>query len=143
MTVTVSHLFCCCCSVPSFKPMSSFIRNELKQLFLEKDMALYCLSADPIHSGNFLEEEGKGEGECPRLLNENCPLPSWKAADTEKGSEVKVAQSYLFATPTDYTFHGILQARIPEWVAFPFSSGSSQPRDRTQVSRTAGGFLTS
>ena len=31
--------------------------------------------------------------------------------------------------PTDYTLHGILQARILEWVAFPFSRGSSQPRD--------------
>ena len=38
----------------------------------------------------------------------------------------------------DYTFHGILQARILEWVAFPFSRGSSQPRDRTQVSWIAG-----
>ena len=28
----------------------------------------------------------------------------------------------------DYTVHGILQARILEWVAFPFSRGSSQPR---------------
>ena len=34
--------------------------------------------------------------------------------------------------------HGILQARILEWVAFPFSRGSLQPRDRTQVSRIAG-----
>ena len=33
-----------------------------------------------------------------------------------------------------YTAHGILKARILEWVAFPFSSRSSQPRDRTQVS---------
>ena len=32
----------------------------------------------------------------------------------------------------DYTIHGILQARIQEWVAFPFSRGSSQPRDRTR-----------
>ena len=45
--------------------------------------------------------------------------------------------------PIEYTVHGILQARILEWVAFPFSRGSSQPRDQTQVSRTAGGFLTS
>ena len=29
----------------------------------------------------------------------------------------------------DYRIHGILQARILEWVAFPFSRGSSQPRD--------------
>ena len=33
--------------------------------------------------------------------------------------------------PIDYTVQGILQARILDWVAFPFSRGSSQPRDRT------------
>ena len=38
--------------------------------------------------------------------------------------------------------HGILQARILEWVAFPFSRGSSQPRDQTQVSYIAGRFFT-
>ena len=38
---------------------------------------------------------------------------------------------------------GILQARILEWVAMPSSRGSSQPRDQTQVSRTAGAFLPS
>ena len=41
-----------------------------------------------------------------------------------------------------YTAHGILQARILKRVAFPFSKGCSQPRDRTQVSRIAGGFFT-
>ena len=39
--------------------------------------------------------------------------------------------------------HGILQPRILEWVAFPFSRGSSQPRDWTQVSHGAGRFSTS
>ena len=43
----------------------------------------------------------------------------------------------------DYTVHGILQARILEWVAFPFSRGSSQPRDQTQTSHIMGGFFTS
>ena len=38
--------------------------------------------------------------------------------------------------------HGILQARMLEWVAFPFSRGSSQPRDWTQVSGIARGFFT-
>ena len=37
---------------------------------------------------------------------------------------------------------GILQARIPEWVAMPSSRGSSQPRDQTQVSHIAGRFFT-
>ena len=37
-------------------------------------------------------------------------------------------------SPPGSSVHGILQARILEWVAIPFSLGSSQPRDRTQVS---------
>ena len=41
----------------------------------------------------------------------------------------------------DYTVHGILQARILEWVAFPFSRGSSHPRDGTQVSHISGDSL--
>ena len=40
-----------------------------------------------------------------------------------------------------YTVHGILQARILGWVAFPFYRGCSQPRDQTQVSRIAGRFF--
>ena len=51
------------------------------------------------------------------------------------------------STPTpgcmDYTVHGILQARRLEWITFPFSRGSSQPGDRTQVSCIDGGVFTS
>ena len=43
----------------------------------------------------------------------------------------------------DYIVHGILQARMLEWVAFPFSRGSSQPRDQIHVSHIAGKFFTS
>ena len=43
----------------------------------------------------------------------------------------------------DYTVHGILQARIPEWIVISFSRGSSQSRDWTQVSCIAGRFFTS
>ena len=57
--------------------------------------------------------------------------------------KVKVAQSCLtLCDPMDYTVHGILQARILEWVAFPLSRQSSQPRDQTQVFHTAGRFFT-
>ena len=45
--------------------------------------------------------------------------------------------------PMGYTVRGILWARILEWVAFPFSRWSSQPRDRTQVCHIAGKFFTS
>ena len=48
----------------------------------------------------------------------------------------------LFATPRTTQSMGILQARILEWVALPFSRGSSQPKDWTQVSHIAGRFFT-
>ena len=44
---------------------------------------------------------------------------------------------------SDSSAHGILQARVLAWVAFPFSRESSQPRDWTQVSRIVGRFFTS
>ena len=45
-------------------------------------------------------------------------------------------------SPPGSSVRGILQGRILTWVAIPFSTGSSQPRDQTQVSRIAGGFFT-
>ena len=46
-------------------------------------------------------------------------------------------------SPSDSAVHGILQARILDWVAIPLDSkGSSWPRDRTQISCIAGRFLT-
>ena len=57
---------------------------------------------------------------------------------------MKVTQLCLtLCDPMDYTVCGILQARILEWVAFPFSRGSYHPKDRTQVSPIAGRFFTS
>ena len=56
---------------------------------------------------------------------------------------MKVAQSCLtLCNPMGYAVRGILQARVLEWVADPFSKGSSQPRNWTQVCIT-GGFFTS
>ena len=58
--------------------------------------------------------------------------------------KVKIAQLCpTLCDSMDYTAHGILQARILEWVAVPFTRGSSQPKDRTQVSHIAGGVFTS
>ena len=51
------------------------------------------------------------------------------------GSEVNVCDRM------DFIVHGILQARIPEWVAYPFSRGSSQPRNQTGISCIAGRFF--
>ena len=58
-------------------------------------------------------------------------------------SEWKSFNRVQLCDPMDYAVQGMLQARILVWVAFPFSSGSSHPRDRTQVSCIAGKFFTS
>ena len=80
----------------------------------------------------------------PRLTSSG-----WKELATEQGSraqaedgvslkcflKVKVAQLCLtLCDLMDCTVHGILQARILEWVAFPFSGWSSWPRNQTCVS---------
>ena len=65
-----------------------------------------------------------------------------KKKKEKKKKKLKVAQSWLIlCNPRDYTVHGILQTRILEWVAFPFSGGSSQPRSKTQFSCIAGRFF--
>ena len=71
-------------------------------------------------------------------------LLPFKASPCLPWSEVKVTQlcPTLF-NPMGYTVHAILQARILEWVAVPFSRGSFQPRDQTQVSHITRGFFTS
>ena len=52
---------------------------------------------------------------------------------------MKVAQSCAtLCNLMDYIVHGMLQARILKWIAVPFSRGSSQSRDFTQISCTAG-----
>ena len=71
------------------------------------------------------------------------PYQSYKTMKVK----VSVIQSCLtLCDPTDCSppgssVHGILKARILEWVAIPSSRGSSQPRDRTQVSCIADSVL--
>ena len=48
--------------------------------------------------------------------------------------QVEIVSCLTLCDPMDYTVHRILQARILEWIAFPYSRASSQTRDRTQVS---------
>ena len=84
-------------------------------------------------------------GGCFSWPHEDTSLPSKVFRDWAMGKvNVKVAQSCpTLCDPLDYTVHWILQARILEWVAFSFPKGSSQPRDRTEVSHITGRFFTS
>ena len=79
-----------------------------------------------------------------RQINKDTPFIPLKVLFYHKHTEVKVTQSCpTLCNPMHYTVHGTLQARILEWVAFPFPRESSQPRDQTQDSRIAGRFFTS
>ena len=82
------------------------------------------------------------------LIERAAPLPwgPWPGADAPGKAEKKVKVHITQACPTLWdpmgcTVYGILQARILEWVAFPFSRGSSWPRNWTRVSCIAGRSL--
>ena len=83
---------------------------------------------------------------CLEYLHRRRDTLRWRFSWYE--SEVLVAQSCLtLCNPMDCSLpgssvHGILQARIPEWVIIPFSRGSSRPRDWTWVSWIASRFFT-
>ena len=90
------------------------------------------------------QQAGAGRGHPPMLPATVSVLPEPRVTcfPQSKQLKVKVTQSCpTLCDPRDLV-HGILQARILEWVAFPFSRGSSQPRDLTQVSCIAAGFFT-
>ena len=70
----------------------------------------------------------------PPWISHPPPALESKILTTELPGKVKVAQSCpTLCYPMDHRIRGILQARILEWVAFPFSRESSKPRDQTQV----------
>ena len=72
----------------------------------------------------------------------------WPQENSREGTQFcSVAQACpTLCDPMDCnlpgSIHGILQARILEWVAISFSKGSSRPRDRTRISRIAGSRFT-
>ena len=71
-----------------------------------------------------------------------CHLAYFTSMQSESESEGR-SVCLTLGDPMNYTVHGNLQARIPEWVALPFPRESSQPRDPTQVFRIAGRFFPS
>ena len=91
---------------------------------------------------------GCKESDMAENLNNRQQHKEYTAKYGMKRKRKLVAQSCLTLcdpmnySPSGTSVHGILQARILEWVAIPFSKGFSQSRDWTQVSCTAGRFFT-
>ena len=70
-------------------------------------------------------------------------LLSWSESESEVTQSCPTLCDPVDCRPPGSSIHGILQARILEWVAISFSRGSSWPRDRTQVSHKQADVLTS
>ena len=120
-------------------PMERFWRQGPWHLFFSclRHLPLDCLEWNPVvkqSSANFLSK-GPGSKHL-RLMGHRSFSQLLNSAESPS---VVSDSLWLY----DCTVHGILQARILEWVAFHFSRGSSQPRDKIQVSRIAGKFFTS
>ena len=79
---------------------------------------LLAISSLRVRTGLFITESLKSESESCSVMSNSLP-------------------------PHGLYSHWILQARILEWIAYPCSRGSSQPRDQTHVSCIAGRFFTS
>ena len=82
------------------------------------------------------------------FLPSSCSTLSWASKATDMFCACLVSQlcltlcSRMDCSPPGSSVHGILQATRLKWVAMPSSRGSSQHRDRTQVSHIADGFFT-
>ena len=88
--------------------------------------------------------------QCWWLLTDQCggcwrlgwPWQFLKIRQRKFGSTLKSESCSVESDCLQFHVHGILQAKILEWVAYPFFSRSSQPRNQTGVSCIAGGFFT-
>ena len=119
-------------SLAVFLPLPSLLSPKLT-IYIDKLTQESAIFSPPAKSDNYLDvtscyfpPSSMGDWEPP-----SCLFP-------ESESHSVVSDS---CSPLDYTVHGIPQARILEWVDFPFSRGSFQTRDQTQVSRVAHGFF--
>ena len=123
----MSHLYysivcCCCCCVTSI--MFDSVRPNRWQ---------------PTRLPRHWDSPGKNTGVgCHFLLQ--CMKVKSESEVTQSGPTLS---DPMDCSLLGFSLHGILQARILEWVAISFSRGASQPRDQTWVSCIAGRRLTS
>ena len=122
------------------------LRNAREREVLLTKVALSAaplICPRPLHhqvcSGVILYKRGfpgGSDGKGPRISN-SLVLPGSESASASCSAVSNSLQPHGLYSPWNSP------GQIAEWVAFPFSRGSSQPRDRTGVSRIAGGFFTS
>ena len=84
------------------------------------------------------DSPGKNTGVCCHFLLQSMKVKS----ESEVARSCPTLHDPMDCSPPGSSIHRIFLARALEWVASPFSRGSSQPRDPTWVSCIAGGFFT-
>ena len=97
---------------------------------------LWCLYPLATATGSQLEQSG-------RVIQIFFWLCSLQSLFSELPSDcIRIYPLIMYGSPPGSSVLGILQARIPQWVAIPFFRGSARPRNQTQVSCIAGRFFT-
>ena len=124
-----------------------FILKYFVHFFFSKMIHILKILFFPLNFENLYQSQNSYLFSChSSLFSLNYPMPFtiWPYNFSLFLSEwVKIGQVMSNSLWPHGIVHGILQARILKWVAFPLSRWSFQPRDRTQVSRVAGRFCIS
>ena len=109
---------------------------------------LGCAAAKSLQSCLTLCDPTDGSHQAPLSLGfsrqehwSGLPFPS-PMHESEIAQSCPTLSDPMDCSPPGSSVHGILQARILEWVAVPSSRGSSQPRNRTWVSYIESRFFT-
>ena len=134
-----------CSSPSSSHPPLPLLRPNVQSLHL----CLCSCSGNRFICTIFLGAQYKKNKEHNQNMGRRPKQTSLQIRHTDGQVKVKVLVIQLCPTlchlmdcsPPDSSVHGILQARILVWVAVSFSRGSSQSRDRTQVSCIVGRFF--
>ena len=131
--------------------LSSFIKwlylaNFSAWFIVEPQKCLWRLII--MHFSSLCRETGRASlkldapKQCEFLLFSNCLHLSWHLVCVSVAQLCLTLCESMACSLPDSSVHGVLQARILEWVAISSSRGSSLPRDWSQVSCTAGRFFT-
>ena len=126
-----------------FKKWWPVLRNSRRQKTREFQSHLAtCLERSQHTSlAALFTTEGMQQPQCASAEIEGCSTCNLARACAESAQSCPTLCDPMDCSPPSSSVRGTLQARVLEWVAMPSSKGSTQPRDQSRFSCTAGGFL--
>ena len=123
---------------------SILILNNYLLLIWNSSLAghLIILFAKPGNSSFWNKERNNTVSKYSKMSLNETTIPHISQKYSKESSDEGFLDDPMDCSLPGSSVHGILQARILEWVAIPFSRGSFQPKDPTRVSCIAGRFFT-